>query len=133
MKPKRKNLRNREFYELRHRAGFADLRQLARFCDVCPRTVQNWDRHGAPVAITKLLQLLARDLEWLGPEWRGFRFWGEELLGPEGEHINPGLIRAYPRLERALDYYRTAHQETTRQAPPEPLSQKLRNWLKEKL
>jgi hypothetical protein len=72
-------LRNRDFYALRCDAGFRPPRGRAR-----------------------LLRLFAGDLSGLHPDWTGFRFHGEKLRGPDGEWITPGMLRAYPHLERAL-------------------------------
>jgi hypothetical protein len=63
---------------------------------------------GPPVTVKTLLQVLAKDLEWMGQEWAGFRLYNGELLGPNGEWITPGMIRAFPHMERALELQRLA-------------------------
>jgi hypothetical protein len=55
-----------------------------------------------PRGRARLLRLFAGDLSGLHPDWTGFRFHGEKLRGPDGEWITPGMLRAYPHLERAL-------------------------------
>lgn len=91
------------FHQLRRRAGYADPAQCAEFLGVTRQTVIKWDKTGAPVAIHKLMQLLCKDLDAIGPDWQGFYFNGGLLEGPGGERITPGDIRAFPYLQRALD------------------------------
>jgi hypothetical protein len=126
--------KNWEFHELRHRAGYLDNRKLAELCEVTERTVQNWERVGPPASVTKLLQVIARDLEWLGPDWRGYRFWNGELLGPNRERITPGMIRAYPHMERALELHRLAaleeHRAKARVQAQTSTLDKVKAWLK---
>jgi DNA-binding XRE family transcriptional regulator len=123
-----------ELHELRHRAGYLDKKRLAQLCGVTERTVENWEKVGPPTAVKTLLQVLAKDLEWMGQEWAGFRLYNGELLGPNGEWITPGMIRAFPHMERALELQRLAmldeHRAQARaQAAPSPLA-KVKAWLK---
>jgi hypothetical protein len=109
-------IKNWDFYQLWREAGFNSVHKLARFLDVCPRTVRNWERSGRPpVAVRRLLDLLAGDLGGLHPDWAGFRFHGAELRGPNSEWITPGMIRAYPHLERAVEHFRA---EALAKTPP---------------
>jgi hypothetical protein len=56
--------------------------------------------------VTTLLRLLARDLEWLGPEWQGFRFYRGELLGPSGAWITLGIGPGVSAFGTRLEVFR---------------------------
>ncbi len=51
-----------EFYCLRAKAGFQCAKKTAAFLGVSVRSVKNWERSGAPVAVIKLFQLMTQNL-----------------------------------------------------------------------
>ncbi len=91
------------FEELRLAAGFPDRESAASFCGVTVRTVRNWERGKVPPYIVKLFQLAGGDLEWVGREWRGFRFHGGRLWTDTNYPVGPGDLRAIPYLWKAVE------------------------------
>ncbi|HEB77084.1 MAG TPA: hypothetical protein ENI90_00970 [Methylothermaceae bacterium] len=51
----------------------------------------------------KLFQLAGGDLEWIGKEWRGFRFFGRLIYTDNHYPLGPGDLRAYPYLRIAAE------------------------------
>jgi transcriptional regulator with XRE-family HTH domain len=95
-----------DFILIRAQAGFSKKR-LAQYLDVTPQTVRNWDKGSTkpPTAVLKLLSILSKDLEFLGSEWTGFRFWKNEIITPEGDYLRPSDLRANRWTRKALDFY----------------------------
>ncbi len=86
------------FTYLRLLAGFPDRKSAASFCGVSERTVRNWEKHGAPKAIVKLMTMASSDLSWIDKRWQGFRFYKGTLITDTNYPIYPGDLRAFPYL-----------------------------------
>jgi hypothetical protein len=91
-----------DFYRLRMEAGFNSWLKLAAFLSVTVRTVQNWERWGAPPAVEKYLRLLAGDLSFIGREWEGWRITGGEFLEHGARRVTPGDMRAFFWMEQQI-------------------------------
>jgi hypothetical protein len=101
----------------------------AKLCSVSLRTITNWDRDGAPDLAMKILALQGRDLGAIHPDWTGFRIGSNgKLYGPGRLQLSAEHVQRWPILIRELERLEA---ELARQ--PQPLTRKLRNWLKEKL
>jgi len=100
-----------EFYCLRAKTGYQCPKKTAAFLGVSVRTVRNWERSGAPLAVIRLFRLLARDLGGIGRDWEGFFITEDRLVGPGRAYITPGMIRAFPYLESELERRRAADLE----------------------
>jgi|GEM_PF-2027241 hypothetical protein len=114
-----------EFYCLRLKCGYQCPKKTAAFLGVTVRTVKNWERSGAPVAVIKLFRMMAHDLGWIGRDWEGFTIVEDRIIGPGRAIITPGMIREYPYLEGELERRRAADLERWRHR------QRWRNWIKE--
>lgn len=98
-KARRKKLKPSPFHVLRYQVGLGDLVQAAEFCGVTPRTIQNWDRKGAPFVAMRLLHLYDRkSCAGQGADWSGWMF-------SRGLLINKRLgLRFCPRSLERLPY-----------------------------
>lgn len=97
------------FTTARLEAGLANNKKCAEFLGVTTRTVQNWDKKGAPAMAMRLLSLWNRwDCTAHGPEWAGFRFSRGRLVNakagliftPERLLIWPSTCKRLAELER---------------------------------
>lgn len=94
------------FKALRRRAGYKTYEEAAKYCGVCVSTIKKWDRHGAPVAILKLFQLLNQDLSAHDPKWRGFRFINGKLVNHQGKAFAwPDQLLSWENRESLLKIY----------------------------
>lgn len=93
-----------DFYLLYRKAYFYQD-TLADYLGVSIQTIRRWEiTNNPPIAVIKLLQLLANDLSHLGKEWSGFRFIAGELVTPEDQFVAPGKIRAHKYLLMTIDF-----------------------------
>jgi transcriptional regulator with XRE-family HTH domain len=93
-----------DFYLIYRQAGFFQ-KTLADYLGVTSKTVRNWEKtNKPPIAVIKLLQLIANDLSHLGNDWAGFRFIAGELVTPENEFVSPGKVRAHKYLQMTIDF-----------------------------
>lgn len=63
------------------------VRHIAAFCGVSLKTAARW-KAGQSVPPKTALMILERDLGCFGPEWRGWRVSGEDLVSPSGWCVN---------------------------------------------
>jgi hypothetical protein len=91
-----------DFYRLRMEAGFNSWPKLAVFLGVTVRTVQNWERWGAPVAVEKFLRLLAGDLSFIGREWVGWRITEGAFLDHGAQRVTPGEMQAFFWMDQQI-------------------------------
>jgi hypothetical protein len=114
-----------EFYCLRLKCGYQCPKKTAAFLGVTVRTVKNWERAGAPIAVIKLFRMMAQDLGWIGQDWEGFSIVEDRIIGPGRVFVTPGMIRAYPYLESELDRRRADDLERWNHR------QRWRRWIEE--
>jgi len=90
--------RKSDFHKLRLKVGLADTAQAAEFCGVTVRTIQNWDKTGAPFIAMRLLHLYDRhELGGHGEDWKGWRFSRGKLIC--------GRLAFTPRHLKQMPYY----------------------------
>lgn len=89
---------------IRGQAGFANPNALAEYLEVAPITVRRWDQKGPPKAVRLLLQILGRDLSWLGKTWEGMYFDYEGYIrGATRNRLHGGNLRAIENMERLIE------------------------------
>jgi len=98
-------VRGLDLLKLRMEAGFNSWEKLAVFLDVTKRTVQNWEKTGAPTHVVKFLRLLSQDLSWMGKEWQGWTIAGGEVMEHYGAgyRLGAGELRAFRHIEHAME------------------------------
>ncbi|MDD5033197.1 MAG: hypothetical protein PHE55_00435 [Methylococcaceae bacterium] len=106
---KSKKIPRSDFYRLRLKTGLGNLDKAAELCGVTTRTIQNWDKKGAPATAMRLLQLYDRKYcSGIGPQWEGFCFSRGVLIHarlklrftPEGLKRWPQIISDLKKLEQ---------------------------------
>jgi len=100
---------------------FSNDADLARLCDVSPRTVRRWRASGdwPPVARLAAAQL-SGDLGTLFPAWRGWMVHGDTLTAPDGRTVSQAQILQLDWFMRLVDHMQDI--ETRRRSAPVPLS-----------
>lgn len=93
------------FKRLRLDAGLADKQKAAKTCGVTERTIENWDRKGAPPMAERLLLLLnRRECAGAGEGWRGWLFSRGALLNSRLKiRLTPERLALWPATCRRLD------------------------------
>lgn len=80
---------------------------LAEYLETTERTVKKWEEtNNAPIAVSKLIKLLNKDLSHLGEEWRGFYFHDQRLYTPENEPVQAAHIRAIKYNRMTIEFLR---------------------------
>lgn len=96
------------FHRLRVKVGLADKARCAELCGVTERTIENWDKKGAPFIAERLLHLYdKKDCGGVGPSWTGFLFSRGRLVNTrhglifDGDRLKlwPSVLRQLERLE----------------------------------
>ncbi|MDD2760904.1 MAG: hypothetical protein PHH11_11490 [Methylomonas sp.] len=88
---------------IRGRAGFGSPKALAEYLEVSTITAKRWDQKGPPKAVKLLMQILGRDLSWLGETWEGIYFDHEGYLkGATRARLHGGDLRAIERMEAII-------------------------------
>lgn len=82
-------LKKSEFLKIREWRGLS-VQAAADLFEVCPRTIHNWDKRGAPKLVMRLLWGMDGRLECLDPRWKGFK------IGLDGKLRGPNKFRATP-------------------------------------
>lgn len=83
-----------DFCLLRREAGLT-ISDCAKLFLVHPRTVKNWEvKNKPPRAVFLYLSVLTGQLDHMGSDWKGFRFFNDHLLSPEGDHLYAWEVRA---------------------------------------
>lgn len=86
------------------------LDDCQRIFKVTKRTVKNWEsgRIKPPMAVFFIcLQLFSSRIDFLGPEWRGFRITPECIESPEGDFVRAWEVRALVYAMQAMDIRRS--------------------------
>ena len=90
-------MKKSDFYRLRSRLGLS-TQAVAELCGVTPRSVQNWDKHGAPIMAVKLLTIW--DRQYVGhPGWNGWMFSRGALMSGS-LRFKPETLRGVPSALR---------------------------------
>jgi len=97
-----------EFKRLREKVGLSRQGDAEKYLEISRRTLQRWDKKGAPAYAMRLLHLYdRRDCAGMGPGWEGFRFSRGRLIHtrekliftPERLKLWPGICEKLGRLE----------------------------------
>ena len=90
-----------DLFVLRVEAGLS-IKECCKMFSITERTYRNWMKKQPPGHVTTSLQLLAGDLSYLSPHWKGFKIYDGDLWTPEGERVTSGDIRAIRYSDRTL-------------------------------
>lgn len=119
-----------EFHRLREAVGLARQDDAKKFLEISLRTLQRWDKEGAPPWAMRLLRYMDRwDCAAHGPEWTGWRFSRGRLVNAKEKLIfTPERLRLWRGMCERLDRLET--EAENRRCPIRPLWGPLARYVK---